>query len=75
MNISDILIHVNEALNNEQRQSLEEAIREINGVIAPRFNDGTEHLLLVAFNPAMTNVTTLLNKVKSYGYSAQLIGA
>lgn len=75
MNISDILIHVNESLNIQQRQSLEEAMREVEGVIAPRFNDGVEHLLLVAFNPATTNPSTLLSKVKSFGYQAQLIGA
>jgi hypothetical protein len=73
MNISDILIHVNESLNIQQRQSLEEAMREVEGVVAPRFN--VEHLLLVAFNPAITSPSTLLSKVKSFGYQAQLIGA
>jgi len=74
MNISDILIHVNESLNHQQRHSLEDAVREVDGVVAPRFNEGTEHLLLVAFNPAVTNAKALLSKVKSYGHHAQLIG-
>ena len=51
MNISDVLIHVNESLNEQQRSALEEAVRGIDGVIAPGFNPGKEHLLLLAINP------------------------
>lgn len=75
MNIGDVLIHINESLNAQQRSTLEESMRDIDGVIAPRFNPGKEHLLLVAFNPDRTNFSVLLNKVKSFGYQAQLIGA
>lgn len=74
MNVSDILIHINESLNEQQRSALEEAVREIEGVVAPRFNPGKEHLLLVAFNPDVAGTATLLTKVQSFGYNAQLIG-
>ncbi|MDP2829919.1 MAG: hypothetical protein Q8O37_15105 [Sulfuricellaceae bacterium] len=74
MNISDILIHINESLNEQQRSALEEAVRQIEGVVAPRFNPGKEHLLLVAFNPDVASTATLLTKVQSFGYNAQLIG-
>jgi hypothetical protein len=74
MNISDILIHINESLNEQQRSALEEAVRQIEGVVAPRFNPGKEHLLVVAFNPAVASTATLLTKVQSFGYNAQLIG-
>ncbi|HUX30125.1 MAG TPA: hypothetical protein VMV78_05795 [Thiobacillus sp.] len=74
MNVSDILIHINESLNEQQRSALEEAVRQIEGVVAPRFNPGKEHLLLVAFNPDVASTATLLTKVQSFGYNAQLIG-
>ncbi len=74
MNVSDILIHINESLNQQQRSALEEAVRQIEGVVAPRFNPGKEHLLLVAFNPDVASTATLLTKVQSFGYNAQLIG-
>ncbi|WP_353571138.1 hypothetical protein [Candidatus Albibeggiatoa sp. nov. BB20] len=74
MNISDILIHVNESLDSEQRQTVEQAVREIEGVIAPRFSPNKHHLLLVAFNPAVTTTKTLLTSVTSLGYQAQLVG-
>lgn len=74
MNVSDILIHINESLNEQQRSALEEAVRQIEGVVAPRFNPGKEHLLLVAFNPDVASTAILLTKVQSFGYNAQLIG-
>jgi hypothetical protein len=74
MNLSDVLIHVNESLNEPQQTALEDALRHIDGVIAPRFNPGTAHLLLVAFNPDVTNSTALLTHVKTLGYTAQLVG-
>ena len=75
MSVSDILIHIDEDLNEQQRKSLEDSMRDINGVVAPRFNSGKEHLLLVAFNPEVTTTSALLANVKSLGYNAQLVGA
>jgi len=75
MNISDIMIHINQDLNEQQRKTLEESMRQLDGVVSPRFNPGKEHLLLVAFNPDATSTAVLLAKVQSFGYSAQLIGA
>jgi hypothetical protein len=74
MSVSDILIHINQDLNEQQRMALEESMREIDGVVAPRFNPGKDHLLLVAFNPAKTSTDALLAKVQSFGYNAQLVG-
>ena len=75
MSISDIMIHFNQELNEEQRKSLEESVRQVDGVIAPRFNPGKDHLLLIAFNPDATSTATLLATVQSLGYDAQLVGA
>ncbi|MCW8956645.1 MAG: hypothetical protein OQL09_07160 [Gammaproteobacteria bacterium] len=74
MNIVDVLIHVNEALDNKQRVQLEQTMRDLDGVIAPRFNPEHPHLMLVAFNPKHVQSRTLLQQVSSVGYHAQLIG-
>lgn len=75
MNVSDILIHINDTLSDLQRENLEDAMRQIDGVVAPRFNPGKDHLLLVAFNPELTSSAALLDRVQSAGYRAQLVGA
>lgn len=74
MSISDIMIHIDQNLNTEARLSMEERMRQIEGVVAPRFNPGKEHLLLLAFNPEKVSTATLLGAVKASGYSAQLVG-
>jgi len=73
MNIADTLIHVEETLGLKERETLAESIREIPGVIAPRFNQGQDHLLLVAFDPAGIQSNDLLNSVRNKGYHAQLV--
>jgi len=74
MNICDVMIHINESLSKEARSSLENAMREVEGVVSPGFNAGKEHLLMIAYNPEKTNAAILLEKARSAGYTAQLVG-
>jgi len=74
MSISDVMIHIREPLSREARAALETRLRGVEGVIAPRFNPGTEHLLLVAFNPAKTRPAELRGVVRAAGHGAKLVG-
>ena len=74
MNINDVVIHVNETLDAQARHDLEESLRSINGVIAPRFNDRRIHLLVVAYNPDLTRSGVLLDAINRQGYTAQSCG-
>lgn len=75
MDINDVVIHVNEALDSHKRQDLEDQMREIDGVIAPRFNDRRPHLMIVAYDPERISTGELLNQVRRQGYHAQHCGA
>lgn len=75
MDINDVVIHVNEALDSRKRQDLENQMREIDGVIAPRFNDRRPHLMIVAYDPERISTGELLNNVRRQGYHAQHCGA
>ncbi len=74
MNISDVMIHINESLSKEARSSLENEMRKVDGVISPGFNPGKEHLLVIAYNPEKTDTAALLEKARAAGYTAQLVG-
>lgn len=74
MNISDVMIHINEPLSLEARSSLENALREIEGVVSPRFNAGKEHLLVIAYDTEQTSTAVLLEQTRAAGYTAQLVG-
>lgn len=71
MDINDVVIHVNESLGARARHELEDHMREIDGVIAPRFNDNKTHLMIVAYNPDRTRMGVLLDEVRRQGYTAQ----
>jgi len=75
MDINDVVIHVNEALDPHKRQDLEDQMREIDGVIAPRFNESRPHLMIVAYDPERISTGELLNQVRRQGYHAQHCGA
>lgn len=72
MHTPDITIHINQELEQEKQQALETAMREIDGVIAPRFN--LPHMLVVLYNSERTTPAALLAAVKGKGYQAQLVG-
>ncbi len=74
MQLTDVLIHLNKKTNETEKESIVENLRKIDGVIAPRFNEEKDHLLLVSYNSDVTNSLTLLNEIKKTGYTAQLVG-
>ena len=74
MQLADILIHVNESLPVAEQDSLEDRLRQVEGVIAPRFSDEKPHLLLVSYDAGVADTTHLLRQVEAGGYTAQLVG-
>jgi len=72
MHTPDITIHINESLDVTKQEALETAIREIDGVIAPRFN--LPHMLVVLYDSEITSPVILLEAVRNKGYQAQLVG-
>ncbi|MDQ1316079.1 MAG: hypothetical protein QG662_2188 [Pseudomonadota bacterium] len=75
MDIIDVVLHVNETLDPEERYDLEEKMRALDGVIAPRFNDSKPHLMIIAYDPDSIQSGDLLNEVRRQGYHAQRCGA
>lgn len=74
MNLCDVLVHIDEELSAQQRNALEEDMRALPGVVAPRFNPGRDHLMLVAFDSEEVTHASLLERGRTHGYKAQLIG-
>ena len=74
MQLSDVLIHLDKNINGTEKENIIEQLRAVEGVIAPRFNNEREHLLLVSYNSDTISSLTLLNEVRDKGYTAQLVG-
>ena len=74
MQLSDVLIHLDQNINDTEKENIIERLRAVDGVIAPRFNKEREHLLLVSYNSDIISSLTVLNEIKDKGYKAQLVG-
>ncbi len=74
MNISDVMIHINESLSEDARTSLEDTMRKIDGVVSPGFNADKAHLLLITYNTEKTTTAALLETVRAAGYTGQVVG-
>ena len=72
MHMPDITIHINQTLTDEEKGKLETAMREVAGVIAPRFN--LPHMLVVLYTTQKTSSAELLAVVRNRGYQAQIVG-
>lgn len=74
MQLSDVLIHINEMPNKSEQDKLVEQLRSLDGVIAPRFSTEKDHFMFVSYNSDTIKSTALLDKVKENGFKAQLVG-
>lgn len=70
----DIIVHVDELLDEQNRQRIEHAMMKATGVKRARFNDKRQHLLIIGYDPVQTNSSKILKLVKRQQVHAQLIG-
>ena len=74
MQLSEVLIHIDEMPNEFEQNKLVELLRSLDGVIAPRFSLEKDHFMFVSYNSDTIKSTDLLDKVKENGFKAQLVG-
>jgi len=71
--ISDVMVHVNESMDELTLHSLEDAMREDRGVVSVGHNPRHPHLLLVAYDSAVARSTTFMHQFPERGLHAQLV--
>lgn len=70
----DVMIHVDEDLNAEGRETNSAALRATGSVASVHVNQKTPHLFIVQYNPQQDNANHLLNVVENQNVHAELIG-
>jgi len=71
----DIVLHVDELLDEQNRRRVEHTLLKTAGVERAHFNDERQQLLVVGYDPAQTSTSRIISLVKRYHLNAQLIGA
>jgi len=70
----DITLHIDENLSIEQRETIEESLRALDGVVSVHNSDKTPHLTIVQYNPEQMDSQRILKRVTDQGVHAELIG-
>ena len=70
----DVTVHIDENLTKEQRQSVEDKLRSLDGVVSVVIRDDKPHLVLVEYNPDRASSSAILSTVKDAGVHAELVG-
>jgi hypothetical protein len=70
----EIIVHINETLDDINRNGLQAAILEDKGVYSAEFCPLRYHLLLVQYDRTKLNSRDVLSKVVARNLSAQIVG-
>ena len=74
MNISDIVIHISETLDDRGIHGLQREIGEENGVYSACMHERTRHLMVVDFDPMEVRPSHLVHAVRERGLYAVMVG-
>ena len=72
--LADVTIHIDEALDAAKRAEIEDKLRAIDGVVSVHNPDNRPHLAVVEYNPDKVKSKVLLEAVTGEGVHAELIG-
>ena len=72
--ISDITVHIDEALNDRELANLEQAIRSDEGVVSVGHNENGRHFMVVLYDPEEIRGKDILGRVTEQGFHGELIG-
>ncbi|GMQ83793.1 MAG: hypothetical protein BMS9Abin06_0534 [Gammaproteobacteria bacterium] len=70
---NSVIVHINELLDEQNRQNIESIVEQVNGVTNAHFNETRHHLMVVDYDPRRANSGTILTRVKLQHLHAQLI--
>jgi cell division protein FtsX len=74
INLADVTLHIDENLSAEQRGTVEESLRALDGVVSIHNSDKTPHLIVIEYNPAVMDSQRILKRVTDQNAHAKLVG-
>jgi hypothetical protein len=70
----ELIVHINEALDEERRNGLVEKISQDSGIFSVEFTPLRHHLVRVRYDRKAVQSMDILNKIKDQNVNAQLVG-
>ena len=72
--LNEVMLHIDEALDEETLHSLEEGIRQDAGVVSVGHNPEKAHMIMVVYDSDSTRASSLLHTIQERGLHAQVVG-
>jgi len=72
--VADAVLHIDEALERWQRDVLDDHMRLQEGVISSGSRDDQPHMMIIEYNPELTEPVNFIHMVERHGYHAERIG-
>lgn len=73
-NLNEVVLHIDEALDEDTLHSLEEGIRQDAGVVSVGHNPEKSHMIMVVYDSESTRASSLLHSFHERGLHAQVVG-
>ena len=70
----DVTLHIDETLSADARKSLREDYLGSDGIMAADYQPDRPHLMVIEYNPDVTDSQALLAFAQKHGVHAELIG-
>ncbi len=67
------IVHIDELLDERDRQNIQSIVQQVEGVTHAHFNESQHHLMIVGYDPKLTNSGKILTRVLRQNLHAQLI--
>jgi len=74
MTTTDFLVHIDESLNQPALETIENDIRQGNGVISAGHRFDKPHLVQVVYDSDTTRMAEIVADVRHHGLHAQAVG-
>jgi hypothetical protein len=74
MYTGDIVIHIDEALDDDRIHDLEQRIGDEHGIFSACMHVRTRHLMVVDFDPAKVRPSGIVQSFRGHGLHAQMVG-
>ena len=74
LNLVDLTVHIDENLSPEQRITIEDSLRALDGIVSVHGSSKTPHLTIVQYNPEEIDSQKILKRITNQGVHAELIG-
>ncbi len=74
IDLADVTIHIDEALDEDGTIKLEDAFRKRDGVVSVLINPDHPHLVVVEYNPKVLKSRDLVDIPRFMGLRGELVG-